>query len=282
MPRGISTIVAFVSFLPLATLRDRLHTNSTKMSSLWAEIVATYSPYKVEFVGTFIVQLLAFWLPATIYVFLDFLLPSFSARHKIQPAVKPATGEEIRHCVGVVLRNQAISLAISAGLIALSQQTGQQHAFRVSASSPSAIEFVGDLLLCFLGREVLLYYAHRLLHTPRLYRTVHKAHHRFTAPFALAAQYAHPLEHLLANMLPVVLPAVMLRVHVWTLWAFLAAVLVETSTAHSGYDFFHGLARMHDAHHERSTLNFGAYGLMDWLHGTDDRTSAKAKVEGPR
>ncbi|KAF8500503.1 hypothetical protein F5888DRAFT_1881058 [Russula emetica] len=36
--------------------------------------------------------------------------------------------------------------------------------------------------------------AHQLLHTPLLYKHIHKLHHKYSAPFGLAAEYAHPLE----------------------------------------------------------------------------------------
>lgn len=37
---------------------------------------------------------------------------------------------------------------------------------------------------------------------------------------------------------------------------------------HSGYDFFAGLARKHDSHHEKFMVNFGTVGLLDWVHST--------------
>lgn len=36
---------------------------------------------------------------------------------------------------------------------------------------------------------------------------------------------------------------------------------------HSGYDF--AGARMHDLHHEKFRVNYGALGLLDWVFGTD-------------
>lgn len=44
------------------------------------------------------------------------------------------------------------------------------------------------------------YWAHRALHYGPLYKKIHKLHHEFSAPFGLAAEYAHPLEILILGM----------------------------------------------------------------------------------
>lgn len=44
------------------------------------------------------------------------------------------------------------------------------------------------------------YWAHRALHQGALYQRIHKLHHEFSAPFGLAAEYAHPLEILILGM----------------------------------------------------------------------------------
>lgn len=115
-------------------------------------------------------------------------------------------------------------------------------------------------VLCCSGLEIIFYYAHRLLHLPSLHRRIHKTHHRFTAPVALATQYTHPLEHMQGNTLPIVLPAIVFRVHMLTFWAVLAWMLVETTTVHIWYDFFRGAAIMHDAHYEKFNVEFGGLG----------------------
>lgn len=44
------------------------------------------------------------------------------------------------------------------------------------------------------------YFAHRGLHHKSIYKHIHKLHHEFSAPFGLAAEYAHPIEILVLGM----------------------------------------------------------------------------------
>lgn len=94
-------------------------------------------------------------------------------------------------------------------------------------------------------------------------------HHEFTAPVAMAAYYAHPIEHMVLNVLPVMVAAKLVCTHVLTFFVFLSVVLFTSCTGHSGYDFFGRMAQHHDKHHELRVKNFGTImTLFDRLHST--------------
>ena len=51
---------------------------------------------------------------------------------------------------------------------------------------------------------------------------------------ALAATYAHPLEHVLSNLLPPSVGPILVNAHVTTEWLWFAFILVGTLSDHSG------------------------------------------------
>ncbi|CAN6656637.1 hypothetical protein TRVA0_029S00650 [Trichomonascus vanleenenianus] len=239
------------------------------ISDTWQHIAETYDNTVIEFVGTLIVQIVAFWIPCTIYLSLESIAPKFSERHKIQPPQRQPTKEEVRQCVWYVFKNQVWATFAHAGLLAISKKLGLAPKYDFSPSLPPLWQFLKHIIICALLREAGFYYSHRLFHHRLFYARIHKFHHKFVAPMAFASQYAHPIEHIVANILPIVLPPQLLHAHILTAWVFLASQLIETATVHSGYDFFHSVAKKHDLHHEKFMMNFGAIGVLDWIHGTD-------------
>ncbi|KZS98241.1 sterol desaturase [Sistotremastrum niveocremeum HHB9708] len=238
--------------------------------------LSSHNPLLLEYTLTHLIQLTFFYLPSLIYISLPYFIPS-TLSHRLQSPSKYPTPPEIKHCLKVVLRNQLLASTFHALLVFIHYKFDLPPDYRFGPL-PSVAEVLRDITLCIILREILFYYTHRILHTPSLYKSIHKPHHKFTSPIALAAQYAHPLEHITANILPLSIPPVLLKVHVITWWIFLAGELVETTAVHSGFDFM-GWARMHDLHHELFRGNYGTVGLMDWIHGTGiTSTKEKEKV----
>ncbi|KAK8215255.1 hypothetical protein M8818_002267 [Zalaria obscura] len=238
------------------------------MEALWSRAVGSVSPGIVELVGTSLVQILSFWVPSLVYLTLDSVAPKFANKYKIQPAPKQPSKAEIWHCAEVVVGNQALTAIIKVAELSALYALGIGSFYRVDKQLPSLAEIIRDFTLCVLGAEIIFYYGHRLLHHPRFYSRIHKKHHQFTAPIAPTAQYSHPLEHILSNVIPLALPPQILQCHIITFWLFLGCALFETVTVHSGFDFFSGCVRMHDLHHEKFSINYGSLGFLDLAHGT--------------
>ena len=133
---------------------------------------------------------------------------------------------------------------------------------------PSFLRVWGTFVAAFVLHYSSFYTMHRLFHWGPLYRAFHSMHHRYTGTTAVAAEHAHPVEHVGANLVPVLAGVVLLRAHmlpmlVWTAWRILEAV-----EGHSGYCFvgspLHALritlpdgGAYHTYHHVANKGNFG-------------------------
>lgn len=90
----------------------------------------------------------------------------------------------------------------------------------------------------------------RLFHHPRLYKHIHKIHHEWTAPTSIVSIYAHPLEHVVSNLLPVALGPIIMGSHLATAWLWFSLALMSTTVAHSGYHLpLFPSPEAHDYHH---------------------------------
>jgi sterol desaturase/sphingolipid hydroxylase (fatty acid hydroxylase superfamily) len=166
--------------------------------------VARYTPTQIILVGNFVVQTLAFWIPALTYLSIDLIPKHPLYKYKIQPA-RRVTTEEVWQCIATVLVNQyLISTPLDLSLALLAAKMGHPPALTVSPFLPSIREVARDFTISIIVREILFYYTHRIGHMPAVYKRIHKKHHKFTAPIAPSAEYAHPVEHLLANVLPII------------------------------------------------------------------------------
>lgn len=249
------------------------------LQSLWRYILATYPPATIILTGTYLTTTLFFVLPSLLLTHIvPTFFPAFTVRHKFQPENKQPSSQQIRHSIYIAARNNALVLIpLTVAILA-----GHQPSI-LSPTLPSLTTALAQIVTCIFIREAMFYYTHRLLHQPMFYTRIHKFHHQFTAPVGWAAQYAHPVEHIIANILPVVLPPKLVGAHQLVSWAYAGWVMLESTVDHAGYDVpWWGAARRHDGHHERFVGDYGTVGVLDWLHGTRGpvRMSPGGKLEG--
>ncbi len=139
-------------------------------------------------------------------------------------------------------------------------------------SFPSFNQLVLEFIFFILVEEILFYYSHRLLHYKGIYGKIHKIHHEWTAPIAFVSIYAHPCkyfdflqpltifskdEHILSNLVPVIMGPLLLGSHLATIWCWISLALITTLNSHSGYHF--PLFPSPEAH--------DYLGILDFLHG---------------
>ena len=81
--------------------------------------------------------------------------------------------------------------------------------------------------------------AHRDLHVGPLYKYIHKIHHKYPAPFGLAAEYAHPAEVFILGTGTLIGPLLYCffrgDLHIVTVYIWIMLRLFQTIDAHSGY-----------------------------------------------
>jgi methylsterol monooxygenase len=222
--------------------------------------------------GCFIVPYL---VHGTLLLVLDLHAPTRAAvvGYKIQPAKRVDTAL-LGKAVSVSLTNFfGIGLPMLGAHIALTHFSRGEYGVRIGAL-PSHFEISWMLVAHLIVNEVMFFYLHWLFHHKSLYKLYHKKHHEFTAPYAIAALYAHPLEFLLANFTPFTAGFPIFRPHIIFVCMWVMGACLGTQTHHSGYRLpwnpeIEENPEFHDFHHEAFTSNFGTMGWLDALHGTD-------------
>jgi lathosterol oxidase len=132
--------------------------------------------------------------------------------------------------------------------------------------------FVTSIALYLVVTETLIYWIHRALHHPLLFRTLHAKHHEFRMPTPLVSVAFHPLDSFL-QALPHHLCLFLFPVHVGVYVAFLTFVTVWAVLIHDRVTWFpFGLVNYtghHTAHHLHVRCNYGQFfTLWDRIAGT--------------
>jgi sterol desaturase/sphingolipid hydroxylase (fatty acid hydroxylase superfamily) len=149
------------------------------------------------------------------------------------------------------------------------------------AATWGPVWFWTSLVLMVLTHDAYFYWAHRLMHHPRLFRAFHRRHHRSMNPSPFTA-YSFDLGEaaVMASFVPLWLFLVP------TPWGvsglFMLHQIVRNTMAHSGYELmparadgkplfdFISTTTHHDLHHAQAGWNYGFYFTWwDRLMGTE-------------
>lgn len=138
-----------------------------------------------------------------------------------------------------------------------------------------------SLVALIVAHDAWFYWTHRLIHHPRLFRRVHRTHHKSYNPSPWTA-YSFDISEAAVNaaflpLILIVLPASYLAVFV-----FLLHMIVRNAVGHCGYELFPSrrdgrpvldwmtTVTHHDLHHAQAGWNYGLYFTWwDRLMGTE-------------
>lgn len=248
----------------------------------WSTLVLSHSPLRIELIGITTIRTVLWLIPSLVFLLFDTIVPSIaeSIKHTGASALPPRDAAYISCTLGLALLNLALETALESCLSLGFNAAIGTPIFHTSTTLPLPWQMIKQLGLLFTAREALTYYIHRhLLHSsersPRVTR-LHRqfAHARRGAPYSLLLGADHPVPFLLHRFVPLYLPAAVLRPHILVYFVFVALSTFEETLATSGYSvvpgiMMGGISRRCSGHYSSSGRgNYGAWGLLDWAHGT--------------
>ncbi len=185
---------------------------------------------------------------------------------KIRPETPPA--RQLATEFAVSLRSIAIFSTVGLSLFALEAAGWLPGPAMAAGWGP--LWFWASLIAMIVGHDAYFYWAHRLMHRPRLFRTFHRRHHRSHNPSPFTA-YAFDIGE--AAVMAAFVPLWMILVP--TPWGvaglFMLHQIVRNTLGHSGYEVmpstrdgrplipFLTTVTHHDLHHAQAGYNFGLY-----------------------
>jgi len=141
--------------------------------------------------------------------------------------------------------------------------------------------FIVSIVLMLFIHDTYFYWAHRLMHHPKLYKLTHLIHHKSNNPSPWAALSFHPIEGVL-EIAVIFIIVLVIPTHPSAILGFLVFMMVYNVYGHTGYELFpkgtnkHWLGKWlntsvnHNMHHKYCTHNYGLYFTFwdEWMGTT--------------
>lgn len=246
----------------------------------WSTLVLSHSPLKIELIGTLAVRIVFWLVPSLFFLLFDTLVPSLAESIKLygSASVPRRNASSLARQTLLAVLNLALFTALEAAISLAATALLNRPLFKTSTTLPLPWQIIKHIITLYAAREVLTYYIHRhILHSRGTIGRLHTqyAHSRkAAAPYSMMLYTDHPLPLMLNRLLPVYLPSLVTRPHLLTYFLFVLLTTIEEMLSMSGYNvvpgiMIGGITRRTATHYASGGRgNYGAWGLLDWIHGT--------------
>jgi sterol desaturase/sphingolipid hydroxylase (fatty acid hydroxylase superfamily) len=240
---------------------------------IWSSLTATWNLDDLGYTASFILSNGLFWLLALFFFILDTMPERFN-KYRVQSFRPVKLSDYKKAFVTAMVNTFLVSIPFGYPVHLLYKHLTRDVDLRVLPSPREVVtDHIAFIIILEIGKKwtnLAFYYSHMLMHQPLFYKYIHKKHHEFVAPVAMAAVYAHPIEHIISNLTPIILGPIVMRSHIVTYWIWWMLTITGTMINHSCYCLpGMGSPVNHDFHHYMQQENFGVFGILDHLHHTD-------------
>ena len=182
---------------PASVLYQDLDTSSLSyFEKLWVQWYQYWgNPVIATGVMSFLLHEIVYFGRSIPWMIID-AIPSLR-KYKIQPGYVPSPAEQWRCAKFVLLSHFTVELPQIWSFHPICEYFGMTTH---EVPFPSVWQMTWQIFIFFVFEDMFHYWVHRAMHWGPLYKHIHKLHHQYSAPFGLAAEYAHPLEVLILGM----------------------------------------------------------------------------------
>ncbi|OAQ59186.1 sterol desaturase family [Pochonia chlamydosporia 170] len=245
----------------------------------WTSLVFSHPALELHVSGVLVIRVIFWLIPSLVFLLFDVGVPSLAAgvKHGGRSSLPTRDARKLGKMLGLAVLNILICLAFEAGTSTLYTMLFRKHIFKMNTTLPLPWTVFKHCAFILTAREVLNFYIHGyVLHGSSWLAKKHiaYAHANAGAPFSLQVFTDYPVAMVLHRFLPAFLPSVLIRTHLLTYFLVLIITTIEETLSMSGYTavpgiVMSGITQRTAIHYaSKGSSNYGAYGIMDWAHGT--------------